>query len=124
MQGNGSEDCAKKQQGLANQSWWILSSISDVVAHPPTLNSYIKKVILNTNIFIELIIINILSLDKLAGFIDKAMSWSDSSNHIILQSFINFWSNYRVQISKIYLYDVKFIVASLKMNFFTENAGL
>ena len=124
MQGNGSEDCAKKQQGLANQSWWILSSISDVVAHPPNLNSYIKKVTLKSFIFTELIIINILSLDKLAGFIDKAMSWSDSSNHIILQSFINFWSNYRVQISKIYLYDVKFIVASLKMNFFTENAGL
>ena len=116
MQGNGSEETV----GFG----WILSSISDVVAHPPTINSYIKKVILNTNIFIELIIINILSLDKLAGFIDKAMSWSDSSNHIILQSFINFWSNYRVQISKIYLYDVKFIVASLKMNFFTENAGL
>jgi hypothetical protein len=89
MRGNGSEDSAKKQQGLADQSWWILSSISDVVAHPPTLNSYIKNVILNTNIFIELIIINILSLDKLAGFIDKVMSWSDSSNHIILQSKAN-----------------------------------
>ena len=96
MQGNGSEDSAKKQQGLANQSWWILSSISDVVAHPPTLNSYIKKVILKNSIFTELIIINILSLDKLAGFIDKVMSWSDSSDHIILQNFINFWSNYRV----------------------------